>query len=364
MLRLYFDHTPKPVTVSVTTMQGNRKNIQITMKDIAERLSISKVTVSKALRDHPDISSETKMKVIDLARKLGYVPNQIARNLSAKSSRTIGVVVPKIAHHFFSTVIESIYNVAYKNGYEVILTVSQENAENEKKHIETLLSMRVDGLLVSVSEQTVNTEIFEMVKAKGVPFVFFDRKLSGLGFTSVTTDDIQGAELATEFLTGEGYRNIAFIGGYSHTNIGYDRQLGFKNVLERNGLPFSDDMVIQGGFSEEDGLKGFKLLLERGNVPEAVFAITYPVALGVYAAALEQNISIPENMDIICFGGMGYQKFVTPSISYIKQPATELGEKAMELLLTEVRGENVEKVDIKLPTELVHRHPDMGMASS
>jgi len=323
------------------------------MQDIADQLLISKVTVSKALRNHPDISKETKQKVIDLANELGYIPNLMARNLSAGRSKTIGVVVPKIAHHFFSTVIEAIYKTAYKNGFDVILTISQENPEHEALHIQTLLSMRVDGLMVSVTESTQDHAIFNMVKSKGVPFVFFDRYIEELDFSSVTTDDIQGAELGTEFLIRSGYKKIAFHGGYDHTNIGRDRKTGFLNVIKKHDMPINKEWIIASGFSEDDGYREFKKIIQSNNLPEVVFAITYPVALGIYAAASEYNISIPDDIDLISFGGMGYQKFVNPSISYIRQPATEIGVKSTELLISQLNGKSTSKEKIKLPTELV-----------
>jgi len=320
---------------------------------MADQLKISKVTVSKALRNHPDISKKTKLRINQLATKLGYVPNLMARNLSAGRSKTIGVVVPKIAHHFFSTVIEAIYKTAYKNGYEIILTISQEDAEHEARHIQTLLSMRVDGLLISVTEKTSNKKIFKMVKSRNVPVVFFDRTIDGLGFNSVTTDDIQGAELATEFLIKSGHRKIAYFGGYSHTNIGQDRKTGFLRTMKKHGIPVKSEWLIESGFGEEDGYNAFDRLFKSKDLPEVIFAITYPVALGIYASALENNILIPKDIDLICFGGMGYQRFVTPSISYIKQNATEIGIQSAELLINELAGEPKRSVNIKVPTELI-----------
>ncbi len=152
-----------------------KKKTLVTLSDIARRVKVSKVTVSKALRGHPDISAETAGKVKKVARELGYLPNFMARNLSSRRSNTIGVIVPKIAHFFFSSVIEAIYDAAFENNYEIILTVSQENAERELRHVESLLSMRVDGLIVSLSQQTRDTSIFDKVQQRGVPLICMDR---------------------------------------------------------------------------------------------------------------------------------------------------------------------------------------------
>jgi len=330
------------------------KKHRLTLQDIADELHLSKVTISKALRDHPDISLETKQAVEATAQRLGYLPNFMARNLSARQSNTIGVVVPKIAHNFFATVIEAIYETAYENKYEIILTVSQENPENEIKHLQTLLSMRVDGLLISVSEHTKDRSIYETVKQLNVPLVFFDRSLSGLGFSSVCTDDELGARQATEYLISRGYSKIAHCAGYSHTNIGKGRRDGFTKTLAAHDLSARDEWIVEGGFSEEDGYNGFKNLIKSPVLPEAIFSVTYPVALGIYAAASEHGIKIPGDIDIVCFGASSYQRFFSPSITFVRQPAEELGRRALELLVDEIRNpESLRPQLITLPTELV-----------
>ena len=168
------------------------KSIHITLDDIAKRLNVSKVTVSKALRGHPDISKETTQLVKKVAEELGYTPNYMARNLSSRHSNTIGVVIPKIAHFFFSAVIESIYDAAFYNNYEIILTVSQESEDRQTKHIESLLAMRVDGLIISITQQTRDLSIFEKVKRQGIPLTFIDRILDIPNTSSVTVDDRGG----------------------------------------------------------------------------------------------------------------------------------------------------------------------------
>lgn len=166
-----------------------KRKTQVTLNDIAKRLNLSRVTVSKVLRGHPDISRETAKKVKRVAEEMGYTPNFAARNLSSRKSNTIGVVVPKIAHFFFSSVIESIYDTAFLNNYDIALTVSQEDSEREKKHIETLLAMRVDGLIVSISQKTRDKSIFRKVLSRGVPLVFMDRVLEIRDTSQVTVDD-------------------------------------------------------------------------------------------------------------------------------------------------------------------------------
>jgi LacI family transcriptional regulator len=331
-----------------------KKGFQVTLDDIAEKLHVSKVTVSKALRGHPDISSETSKKVKKVARELGYSPNYMARNLSSRRSNTIGVVVPKIAHFFFSSVIEAIYDRAFENNYEIILTVSQENAEREARHIQSLLSMRVDGLIVSVSQATKDLGIFENVKARGVPLTFMDRVPNIEGFNTVVADDRAGAFAATEQAISIGYKKISHLAGFQHTSIGKERYLGFVDAMKQYGIPIKPEWVVQGGFSEIDGYRGFGEMYKSGKLPEFIFASTFPVALGVYRGAEEHGLKIPDDIDIISFGSSGLNQFLSPPMSYVEQPSVELGQKAFDLTLESIRQtEQIVPQRVKLPTKLV-----------
>ncbi len=327
---------------------------QVTLKDIADRLKVSKVTVSKALRDHPDISSEKKDLIRETAQEMGYTPNYFARNLSSRKSNTIGLVVPKIAHNFFATAIETIYSVAFDHGYEIMMAVSQEDAFYEQTHINTLLSMRVDGLLISITEKTRDLELFNLVKKKKIPLVFFDRVIHGLGFSSVTTDDRGGAYKAVKHAIDTGYTKIAHLAGFSYTNIGKERYAGYEDAMKENNLPINEEWIIEGGFGEEAGYRGFWKLFKSNNMPEVVFAVTFPVAMGMYTAAEEIGLTIPDDVDVISFGGSAYNRFFSPSMTYLNQPAAVLAEKAILLLIDEIKNpEQHEEEHIKVPGDII-----------
>ena len=335
-------------------MKTTHKSPQITLADLAQKLQVSKVTISKALRDHPDISLETKQRVRTLATKLGYTPNYQARNLSSQKSGTIGLVVPKIAHHFFATAIETIYELALQNDYEVILMVSQENAQREALHIQTLLSMRVDGLLISVSEQTKDRTIFRQLENLRLPTVFFDRILDGFNFNTVTSDDEGGAFQMVELAIRAGYKQIAHLAGYSHTHIGRLRRKGYEKALKKYRIPSHPAWVLEAGFSEKDGYSSFMKLHQSGDLPEIIFAVTFPVALGALNAAREVGLSIPEDIDMVCFGGSIYNSYLKPALTYVAQPVEELGRKAFSLLLSEIQHpEFSEAKQVVLPTRIV-----------
>jgi len=332
----------------------SKKMQPIKLEDLAKKLKVSKVTISKALRDHPDISVATKIKVRELADKLGYVPNFLEKNLSSTSSIIFGLVVPKIAHFFFGSVIESVYDAAFQNNYEIVLTVSQEKAEREHKHILSLLSMKVDGLIISVTQETQDLAIFERVRKLNVPLVFIDRVPSLDCAPSVTVDDYGGAYSATEYFVKKGLKKIAHIGGYSHVNIGKARLDGFKTAMKDYKIPVSNDWLIEGGFGEEDGYDGFKKIISKGTLPQAILAVTYPVALGIYEAATEKGIRIPEDIQVTCFGNNTFKHMVPSVFNFVHQPTKELGEEAVKLILNLIKSPNEFKCsNIQLKTELM-----------
>lgn len=342
-----------------------KKAFHVTLADIARKLDVSTVTVSKALRGHPDISEETVRKIKKLAREMGYTPNRIASSLSSRKSNTIGVIIPKIAHFFFSSVVEALYDAAFETGYEIILTVSQENAAREARHLRSLLSMRVDGLIISVTEQTKDTSIFADVRATGVPLTFMDRVLDLDGFSKVVVDDRGGAFAATEQAINVGYRRIAHLGGYQHTSIGKERYRGFAEAMAKHDIPINPQWVKFGGFSEEDGYNGFMQIFSGAEKPEFVFAATFPIGLGIYRAAERLHLRIPDDIDVIGFGNSGFNKFLSPPLTYVEQPTRDLGRKSLEVCLEHIRrGQKLLPATITLPTTLVMAGTGLGPVAS
>ena len=332
----------------------------IKLEDLAKKLKVSKVTISKALRDHPDISSATTAKVKELAEKLGYMPNVMAKNLSARKSNTIGLVIPKIAHVFFASVIDSIYNTAFENNYEIVLTVSQEKADRERKQILSLLSMRVDGLIVSVTQETKDIEIFQRASKSGIPLVFIDRIPDLPEVSSVTVDNEGGAFSAVEYAVHKGLTKIAHIGGLQNINIGRKRYEGFIRAMNTFKIPLNPDWFIEGGFDEIDGYIGFNKIFSNGILPEYIFAATYPIAMGVYSAAAEHGIKIPEDIEVTCFGKSNFNTFSSSVFNFVDQPTQELGNNAVSLMVEKICNPGLPPKNIVLKTELIVRSPNAG----
>lgn len=326
---------------------------RVTLTDIAERLNLTKVSISKALRDHPDISSKTKDRVREIAQQMGYTPNRLARSLSTNRSGTLGVVIPKVTHNFFADALAGINEVATANDYEIILCVSEESKDREEQHLRTLLSMQVDGLLVSVSSETENFDIYDQISAENVPLVFFDRSVTTIPASSVVVDDEAGAYQAVEHAIHRGHQRIAHLAGHSHIAIGEKRRAGYEAALGDHNLPIDEELIVEGGFAEEHGYYGTRTLLERVDAPDALFAVTFPVALGAEDALREDDSAQLDEVQIYSFGQHGLNRFFRhPHIS-VHQPAREMGKHALSLLLEEIAHPGRDPETVTLPTRVV-----------
>lgn len=335
-----------------------KQRSHITLADIAGRLGVSRVTVSKALRGHPDISDGMSKKIRRVASELGYSPNRMARNLSARRSHLLGLVVPKIAHFFFGSVIESVYAKALEHKYETILMVSHENEEQEIQHLQTLVSMRVDGIIISVSARLKDIKIYEWVRQMGIPLLFMDRipDPQPKGSTAVLVDDYGGTMKAIEQAMAAGHTTIACIGGDMNVNIGRNRVQGYMDALTRHGLDVRKEWIIAGGYGTDVGYHGFMHLLESGPLPRCIFTVTYPIALGVYAAAKARKIRIPEDVDVICFGDSDVGGLLTPALSCVNQPTQRLGEESVKLIMEMIEHpDSVPPGNRIIPTDVIVR---------
>lgn len=321
------------------------KNVRL--EDIARKLDLTKVSVSKALRDHSDISEKTKKKVKKMAEKMGYRPNLVARSLTSKKTHIIGVIVPQVAHPFFSSVIEGIYQSALESEYEVILGVSMEDEELEKRHIESMLNMRVDGLLISISENTRNLSNFDNVRDMGVNLVFYDRGFIDGGYTYVKVEDREGARKGVMHMINRGYKNIAHLSGKLDTGnrkdrnistIGKDRYLGYRDAMAETDCKMDELTIVEAGYGERDGYDGFGDMLKQYGQPEAVFCVTYPVGLGALRYMKDHDID-PTEIPILSFGNSEFNENLSHPFICIDQPSFQLGQKAYERLLSEIESE-------------------------
>jgi LacI family transcriptional regulator len=313
--------------------------INVRQSDIAKQLNVSRVTVSKALRDHPDISPAMKKKIELTAGKMGYVPNLIAKQLNSRRTFTIGIVIPDLENSFFSYIVDSMIDYATEHNYHVILTVSREKANIEKQNIENLIGMRVDGLLVCLSQETTDKKVFTTVDKMKIPLVFFDRAFDDMKFSRVVFNDKLGAANILNRIILEGYTKLAHFAGYSKTNIGRERYQGFVEALNENKIQVHKEWIIEGGFELKDGYESFKKLNKLNklnNLPEVIFAVNDRVALGAYRAAKEAGLRIPEDLGIFGYGFSEITDFFDPQLTIINQDPRKMGTEAIKLLIDEI----------------------------
>ncbi|MGH7596625.1 MAG: LacI family DNA-binding transcriptional regulator [bacterium] len=335
----------------------------VTLKQIAAIANKTVSTVSMALSDHPHISPVTKAEVQMIAKRMGYTPNLIARKLSSRKKRTIGLIVPKVAHPFFSEAIEAIYDEAHQRGYDIFMMVSGEDADLEAHHIKTLLGLQVDGFLISVTEKTIDLSPFESIMSKNKKLVFFDRIIESLGCSSVVCDDEQGCYNLVSFALDKGYTKIGYIAGYSSIYIGRERRRGFERALKERNLPLNPDWIVEGGFDQSDGYAGMKKLYERGPLPQLICTVSFAAALGVLSAIHDLGLTIPNDIDVISFGDSSYNSNIKPSLTAAHLNAQEIGTKAVDLLISQLSNTNLSSEKVIVPTQLVINDTGRGPAS-
>lgn len=333
---------------------------KVTLKVLADLLKISTATVSKALKDYSDINPETKQKVKDLAKKLQYTPNTFAQSLQSNESKIIGILVPDLVHHFFSSIIKSVLIEAEKNGYLVIVLQSNESYKKELKQLKNLTNKNIDGILISLSDKTIKYDHITKIINDGTPVVLFDKISRLVNCPKVIIDDRKAAFLATEHLLKTGCKKIAYITGPLKPQTTIDRYMGYRKALETYQIPFDKSLVyVREKISFKDGQKVTPLILKEHPDLDAIFAFVDPVAIGVLKALNKLKIAVPAQVSVIGFSNWFITKTTTPSLSTIDQPGAEIGKRAFELLLTNLqnkkKGNPLNNEIVEVPTRLINR---------
>lgn len=326
---------------------------KVTIKDIARELGISPSTVSKALKNHPDISPSTRKAVAELVKKLHYQPDPIALSLKIGQSKTIGVIVPEIVHYFFSTVISGIEDLAYDSGYHVMFCQSNESYEREVKSVETLLSSRVDGILVSLSKATSRYDHFTDILDAGLPLVFFDRICEPLDTDRVVVDDEAGAYDAVMHLAEQGCRNIVHLSGPQNLNIGTGRKEGYLRAMKDSGLTVTESSIVRCDTAEEARII-VPALLRRRNRPDGIFAVNDLTAAETMSIIKAAGFTIPGDIALVGFTSGMISDLTDPKLSSVEQYGYEIGKEAVRLLLERIERKNESKTKtIVIKTRLV-----------
>ncbi|WP_321343195.1 LacI family DNA-binding transcriptional regulator [uncultured Draconibacterium sp.] len=330
---------------------------EITIHDIAKKLNISASTVSRALKDNPLISEATRKKIKKAALDMGYRPNVMAANLRTRRTNTIGVIVPLINRHFFSSVISGIEDVAYKQGFAVTISQSNDNLEKESTIAHSLFSNRVDGLILSIGMETQTYDHLKLFSERNIPLVFFDRIVEEIPAHKIVVDDFGGAYRATQHLLEQGRKNIAHIGGPLNLQIYEKREAGYRQAISNAGLQINENLILHNSLTREDGLNAIKKIISSKERPDAIFCANDTTALSTIIYLKEKGIKVPEDIAIVGFSNEPFSELVTPSISTIKQPGFEMGQKAAELLIKQISSKTKPKTyeTIMMETELIIR---------
>jgi LacI family transcriptional regulator len=308
----------------------------ITLKQIAHDLKLSTSTISKALRNSPEISAITKEKITAYAKKLNFRHNPTARALKTGSSKTIGVVLSTIENPFFAEVINGIESAAHENGYNICITQSHGSSKMEKTSITQLIRYSVDGLLISLAAETTDTGYLQSMQNAGLPLVFFDRVAPQINTHKVVADNFAGAYQATLHLLNSGCKRIAFMSSALNTSVALERKAGYLQALADKGLAINESLIRycnQDGESNKEIDEVVNELLLLNEVPDAIFTATDNISTKVFQCLHRKGIRIPQEIALFGFTNSDLVELTAPTLSSIHQPGFDMGKKAAEMLI-------------------------------
>ena len=312
---------------------------QITITDIAIALNISTSTVSRALRDAPDVKAETKAAVKALSEKLDYQPNRLALSLLNRQTNTIGVIIPNL-DYVLSTMVKGIDEVALGAGYTVMVCQSDESYGREMVNTKRLLDSLVDGFIVSVSSETKVFEHIKKIQDKKIPLVLFDRIVNNIEAPKIRLDNIDGGRQATEHLIEQGFKKIAILAGPENLNISNKRMEGYLQTLKAHGLRPDKGHIIHCDFNQQYAYEATKELLASKNRPDAIFTISDRMAIGAMLAIKEKGLSMPHDIGLVGFNNEPIVSLVTPAISSVEMYAFEIGKATAKAFIEMMNGGN------------------------
>lgn len=328
---------------------------KVTLKQIAKELDVSISTVSKSLRDSSEISEDTRLKVKAFAKLYNYKPNNIALSLKNKRTKTIGIIIPEIVHHFFATVISGIEQVANENGYNVIVCLSDESFDKEVINMEMLANGSIDGFIMSLSKETQLKKDFHHITEiinQGMPVVMFDRISNDILCDKVIIDDEFAAYSAVQHLINKGFRKVALITTVDYVSVGKLRTDGYRHALRDNNIAVDENLIIK--IEDIDHCAEAIEALIANHAIDAIFAVNELFAVTAIKAANKFNIKVPEQLSVIGFTDGIISKYSSPSITTVSQNGIKMGGKAAKMLIERLEMEDEEEEHYK--TEVIETH--------
>lgn len=314
------------------------ENNSTTIHDIAKALEIDSSTVSRALNNSKRVSEKTKQKILAKANELGYQRNLLASNLRKNRTNTIGVIVPRISRHFFSSAISGIEETAFKEGYSVIICQSLEELEREQNLIQTLAANRVDGLIMSISMETSDYNHLKGLEKSGSPVLIFDRHCDLPGHNNVLLDDFKGGFEATSHLISQGCSNIVHFSGPSNLKVYQNRLGGYKAALKKYNIPFKEEYVLNSRLMEKDGVALSDRVMALPEKIDGIFSANDVAAISAMQNLKKKGVRIPEDIAIIGFSNEPISAVIEPSLSTMDQSGSAMGKLAAALLIKQIKN--------------------------
>ncbi len=335
-------------------------NKPVTIKDIARKFKCSPSTVSRALNNHPSINENTRRNLREYALSVGYQRNLVSLSLLNTKTASIGVIVPTINNYYESAIIEGLNAVLTPQGYTLNICVTNERYQLESEYMAKLLSNRVEGIFLSVSQETYDSGLYEHLESVGkvnVPMIFIDRAYEGFAAGSVTIDDYNGAFSAVQHLIDTGRKRIAHLKGPNGMTVTEDRFNGYTACLKKNGLPLDESLILNTNFKVESALDPTVQLLELDHRPDAFFCVNDQVAIGAMKVIREKGWRIPEDIAVVGFDDSPVSAYISPSLSSVSRPGRQIGENAARIFLQSIYSDNLATTNthLVLPSSLIIR---------
>jgi LacI family transcriptional regulator, galactose operon repressor len=312
--------------------------MRVTIHDVASHAGVSAMTVSRVINESPRVSADTRRRVQASIAKLGYVPNRLARSLIQRKTGSFGVIVPDVANPFFTLIVRGAEQVAWRAGYHVILCDTQGELERERGYLEDMVAFQVEGVLIAPAGDSSKPHL-RLLTRNNVPFVLIDRSIAGFEADLVQGDSVAGGRQLTEHLIELGHKRIGMITENLDVSTARDRLAGYRDALERAGLPYRPDLVAHSSAIDPSGAKEATLrLLDLPEPPTAIFAVNNIAVVGVIEAARERELDIPGDLALVCFDDIEHVSRIYPFLTVMAQPAETYGTIATQLLFDRLAG--------------------------
>lgn len=328
----------------------------VTIMDIARKLGISKSTVSRALAgDCHNVKPETMRKIQQTAEEMGYRRNELAVNLRHQTTKNVGIVIPEVVTPFFMSFIQQAQKDLRKQGFRTIIAVSNEDTDQELENLIMLEQCRIDGILICPCHKSKNVPEYQRILAGGTPMVFFDRKITGMSVSQVSIDDDLMSHFMVEALIRRGRRKIVHIAGPDSVSNAVDRQRGYREALEKFGIPYDKRYVVNGGLTADGGIQAMEKFLSSGLEFDAVFGFTETAILGAKSVLQKLHYKIPDDVALCCISGTTLCTLVFPTISAVEQPVNQMASESCAILMRQINSHELRADKIVLRGEMILR---------